>query len=212
MQAERARIIRDALWTSSTQRQSQWTRGNPSTKEGAAEPVAYPIRSPRRYQSSSQDWQHYGDAWDRVQARVPTGETLSGPERLPPIFTSRGSIRTGANTRRCFSPDGREEYDAMAVPSSYRPYTPGYQGFVPAAAANAHHSLYPRGTAPTETFTASTHRNMEPISPRQVEHVRTAPLSNMVTIYTPYNPFNLIGAPQPPPKPTRLETLRRQSF
>lgn len=78
----------------------------------------------------------------------------------------------------------------MRSPSSYRPFTPGYTGFVPAAGESVELQRFPRAAAPTETSTAGTYRRLD-TPPNESAFVRTGALSRAVTIYTPHNPHNV---------------------
>lgn len=48
-------------------------------------------------------------------------------------------------------------------------------------------------------------------TPRSV-HARTGVLSRQVTIYSPHNPYNLVGVTPPPLPPTKLQALPRPAF
>eukprot|EP00048_Salpingoeca_helianthica_P015682 m.228019 g.228019 ORF g.228019 m.228019 type:complete len:252 (+) comp17381_c0_seq1:2-757(+) len=214
---ENERAVRAALWTTTAQRQSAWVAEDRATREALADPVAYPIKSPRRYEPSPQLWQSEGWSWERQQARPLTGEATSSPERLPGSCTSRFRA-TGAlpGYSGYLSVDTGYQFqtprDTMHAQSSYQPFTPGYTGFVPASLNNVDAAAYPRSAAPTETSVAATHRHIIAAGTPRGDHTRTGVLSKQVTIYSPFNPYNLVGVSPAPLPPTKLESLRRTPF
>jgi len=150
------------------------------------EPPFLMSKSPRRYETSAEDWQIASRAWDRVQMRP-----LLGNRYNTPAITMEKNTSPDVSSKAVDDQCKHIESDEFNIANQCRVRTlPRYGGFVPREPVDTRGDecsadLY-RSSA-TRVYRSFPHEVMH--DPRTQTKHRRAPLSKMVTIVYPCNPF-----------------------
>merc|ERR1711935_953243 len=125
----------------------------------------------RRYNASVEPWQKFSTMWDQVQLRSSTGKDES---RL---------------LRRNYSMCGNTDEQSMVplVDHSGNRQLPTYAGYVPSLPIRQQQRTH---TANLKNTTMRRNYPNHPLGKKEVKTVR--PMSTMVTLVHPHNPFRLL--------------------
>ena len=202
---EREKLARSFMWSTATQRaytEAGWEgrlptplSPSPTAREATPDPVT-PQLNIRRYHSTPEIWQIVTPEWDFVQTRV---------------RSHCGAVQPGVNFCSPFKQQqqmpgyfgwtpGREDTDfpsggfsAPLLVRSLQPSTtnisrganiPGYMGHV-------HWTMTSPPNSANQLTSARTHRHI-PLDEEPSPFRRSSPLSKMITLVPPHNPFKRI--------------------
>lgn len=146
-------------------------------------------KSPRRYERSAEDWQIVSRAWDRVQMRPLLGNRKCKSMTLEKknVALEQGDVAKSENAEQ-----GGDSFNFNMANQCKVRKLPHYGGFVPkepvdTSTDKSSAELY-RSSA-ERVYRSYPHHVMH--NPRTQAKHRQAPLSKMVTIVYPCNPFKI---------------------